>query len=108
MFIPMLTSYTHVCRFSIEQCLTFGENCLTSQWSSNATTLIDSTSLYSPRDLYIDRNRVLYVLDSGNYRVQRLVPNSTPEPTYLNATTGSVFNELSYRKSSFIFLQESN
>ncbi|CAF1022415.1 unnamed protein product, partial [Adineta ricciae] len=86
----------YIFTFSIEQCLTFGENCLTSQWSSDATTLIDSTNLYSPRDLYIDRNHVLYVLDSGNYRVQRLVPNSTLEPTYLNATTGSVFNELSY------------
>ncbi|CAF0778304.1 unnamed protein product [Adineta ricciae] len=86
----------YIFTFSIEQCLTFGENCPKSQWSSDATTLIDSTSLYSPRDLYIDQNHVLYVLDSGNYRVQRLVPNSTLEPTYLNATTGSVFNELSY------------
>lgn len=91
----------YVCRCSIERCLTIGENCLKFQWSSNATTLIDNSNLYQPRDLYIDQNNVVYVLDTGYGRVQRVWPNSTVERTFVNAMAGPVFNRSSYRESLF-------
>ncbi|UJR19234.1 hypothetical protein I4U23_022363 [Adineta vaga] len=76
--------------------------CSMTTWSLNATTIAGSpigyygsipTALKSPNDIYVDINNTLYVLDSGNYRVQRFLPNSTIGKTIINGSYGSMLNQ---------------
>lgn len=77
--------------------------CPTSTWQRNATVaagdqsgLPGSTSsmLRTPTDVYIDRNNsAIYVLDSGNYRVQRIPVNSGTGTTIISSTNGTGINQ---------------
>ncbi|CAF4429481.1 unnamed protein product, partial [Adineta steineri] len=62
--------------FSIEKCLTLNI-CPTAIWQNNATTIVDSTNLNGPRDVFIGQNNIVYIIDTGNYCVKRFSPNST-------------------------------
>ncbi|CAF1395627.1 unnamed protein product [Adineta steineri] len=81
--------------FSIEKCLTLNI-CPTAIWQNNATTIVDSTNLNSPRDVFIGQNNIMYVIDTGNYCVKRFSPNSTIGTIFINGTNGPLFNQLSY------------
>ncbi|CAF1510736.1 unnamed protein product [Adineta ricciae] len=85
----------HIIIVFIPKCFVFNEDCLLSQWSSNATTLINSTYLNAPRDIYVDKNNILYVLDTGSGRIQRLGSNLTLETTFINVTARPLFNSRS-------------
>ncbi|CAF1459860.1 unnamed protein product [Adineta steineri] len=79
-------------------------------WSSNGTTIAGSslglsnnTAAYlkKPQDAFVDQNGTLYVLDSGNLRVQVFFPNSTIGTTVINGTSGSKLNQ--FYTSNFTF-----
>ena len=81
--------------------------------TSNATTiagsplgLANSTSTYlnTPRDVFVDQNSTIYVLDHGNYRVQRFFPNSTIGTTVINGTYGSMLNQFNYSNSCLFII----
>ncbi|CAF1039890.1 unnamed protein product [Adineta steineri] len=76
--------------------------CPNMTWSSNGTTIAGSslglsnnTAAYlkKPQDAFVDQNGTLYVLDSGNLRVQVFFPNSTIGTTIINGTSGSKLNQ---------------
>ncbi len=75
-----------------------------SPWSSNATTIAGSpiglsgdtsTYLNSPYDVFVYNSSTIYVLDSGNYRVQRFVSNSMVGTTMLSGSSGTGLNQFS-------------
>ncbi|CAF3727568.1 unnamed protein product, partial [Adineta steineri] len=76
--------------------------CPNMTWSPDGITIAGSslglsnnTAAYlnMPQDVFIDQNGTLYVLDSGNLRVQRFFPNSTIGTTIINGTSGYKLNE---------------
>nr|ACD54732.1 gluconolactonase-like protein [Adineta vaga] len=88
-------------RFSIEQSLTL-TICPTAVWQKNAIIAVgdqsgtpgsNSSMLIRPTDIYIDNNNSIYVLDSGNYRVQRISVNSISGNTIVNGSNGVGMNQ---------------
>ncbi|CAF1049576.1 unnamed protein product [Adineta steineri] len=81
-------------RFSTEKCIALSI-CPTAIWQRNAVMVIgdDASLLRRPTDVYIDNNNSIYVLDSGNYRVQRISFNSTVGTTIINSSNGSDVNQ---------------
>ncbi|CAF0795080.1 unnamed protein product [Adineta ricciae] len=80
-------------------------NSSTSLWSLNGTTIAgssvglsgsSSTYLKQPVDVTIDKNGILYVLDSSNYRVQRFLPGSTIGTTVVYGSVGTGLNQFAY------------
>ncbi|CAF4227248.1 unnamed protein product, partial [Adineta steineri] len=76
--------------------------CPNMTWSSNGITIAGSSLglssnasayLNMPQDVFVDQNGTLYVLDSGNLRVQRFFPNSTIGTTIINGTSGYKLNQ---------------
>ena len=91
-------------RFSIDRYLAL-TICPTAVWGRNATTVAGvqsgnsgttSAQLNKPTDVYIDRDNIMYVLDTGNYRLQRVFPNSTIVTTVVNSTNGTGLNQFAY------------
>ena len=79
--------------------------CPTAIWERNATTVAElisgvsgsnSTALNRPFDVYIDNNNTIYVLDSGNYRVQLIFPNSTMGTTVIEGAALSQSSDSRY------------
>ncbi|UJR12554.1 hypothetical protein I4U23_016730 [Adineta vaga] len=103
---PNVQSNEHIHRkqdrkFSAETSLAL-TLCPTATWQRSATTVVglktgisgfDSSSLNGPFDIYIDKNTSIYVLDSGNYRVQYLLSNSTIVTTVINGSYGTALNQ---------------
>ncbi|CAF4260933.1 unnamed protein product, partial [Adineta steineri] len=86
-------------------------SCSMTTWHSNATAIVGSslglpdytsTSLLHPYDIFIDKNNMLYVLDSLNYRVQRFQSSSTIGTTVIN-----VMSAISVDISGNIYILES-
>lgn len=99
-------------RFFIQQCLSLSV-CTTASWNSTATTVAGSptgevgalsTRLIMPAVVYVDDNNALYVLDPGNYRVQRFFPNSTSGTTVLNGSYGTELNQFEQSINYYIFI----
>ena len=72
------------------------------EWLSNGITIagssigsdgVSSILLSQPADVFVNKNNILYVLDSGNYRVQRFDLNSTIGITVINSSYGSMLNQ---------------
>ncbi|UJR17548.1 hypothetical protein I4U23_004444 [Adineta vaga] len=85
----------------IEQSLTL-TICPTALWQKNAIVAVgdqsgtpgsNSSMLIRPTDIYIDNNNSIYVLDSGNYRVQRISVNSISGNTIVNGSNGVGMNQ---------------
>ena len=83
--------------------------CPTAEWQTNATTVAGSPSrvagsnpsmLNLPCDLYVTNDSTIYVLDSGNYRVQRFFSNLTEGTTVINGSAGAELNQ--FRSSKYI------
>ncbi len=76
--------------------------CSTAVWLRNATTVAgavsrvsgsNSSTLNLPKSVYVDNNNTIFVLDSGNYRVQRFLSNSTIGLTVINGSNGTQLNQ---------------
>lgn len=94
--------------FSAEK-LRFPNVCATALWERNARTVAGIQTnpfiptpfnLNKPRDIYIGNNDTLYVLDTGYFRVQRFLTNSTIGSTIINGRNGIQLNEFRFSNSS--------
>ena len=77
-------------------------DCSMIKWSMNASTVAGEPTglsytneelLRTPFDAFIDSNDILYVLDSGNYRLRRYVANDTIGTLVINGSHGSELNQ---------------
>lgn len=71
-------------------------------WSPNATTIAGSMYglsgsnpmlLNKPNDVFIDNNNTIYILDTGNNRIQRIQSDSTQVTTVLRSDGGNALNQ---------------
>jgi hypothetical protein len=62
-----------------------------------------SSTLSSPSDVYIGNNSAFYVLDAGNYRIQRFLSNSIIGTTVLNSSYGTGLNQFASSKLNIIW-----
>lgn len=76
--------------------------CPTAVWDSNVTVVAGAanrrsgstaSTLRSPTDLAVLNNSVVYILDAGNYRVQRVFANSTLATSIVNSSNGMSLNQ---------------
>ena len=97
-------------RFSIKryQSLTL---CPTAIWQTNGTTVAGSnagtsgstsTKLNSPTAVFINNSSMIYVLDANNYRVERVLSNSTTGTTVINSSSGTGLNQFSSSKFNIV------
>ncbi|CAF1271665.1 unnamed protein product [Adineta ricciae] len=77
-------------------------SCSLTPYVFNATTIAgsnlgyygsDENYLDSPYDAFVDKNGILYVADSDNYRVQRFLPDTTSGTTVVTGSSGSALNQ---------------
>jgi hypothetical protein len=74
-------------------------------WASNATTIagspvglrtVTSTGFHYVTDIWISNNSYIYMLDSGNLRVQLYLPGATSGITVINGSYGTGLNQFHY------------
>lgn len=106
-FLSHSISYLVSCtRFLVNEhvCLSI---CPTAQWSEYAITVAGSPNghkgfiasrLADPNDVHVDNNSILYVLDSGNARVQRFLPNLLNGITVIAGIDGIELSQFSSSK----------
>ncbi|CAF1246558.1 unnamed protein product [Adineta ricciae] len=85
----------------VEQCRSLAL-CPTATWQRNAKTVAgsivaisgsSSSALNNPCAVNVDNRSNMYVLDSGNYRVQRFLLNSTIGTTIINSSFGTALDQ---------------
>jgi hypothetical protein len=97
-------------RLLVGNCLTL-TLCPTAIWQPNSTIIVgfrnhrpgsNASAVKKPTDVKIVNGSIAYVLDAGNYRVQRRVSNSTLWTTVLNSTNGRQLNQFASSKCRFV------
>ena len=72
-------------------------------WPINATTVAglgdtDASSLYYPKDVFVDDSGDIYILDSGNRRVQLWLANAISGTTLISGSAGTGLNQFAASK----------